>query len=302
MARVLLGMNCNFAANRYTEPEEWTRIVGEELGLRYVQYASDLLDPYLPDAIQKRVCAETRAACDRYGIQIYAAFGGHFAHQHYLGHPDDEIRAEGERWMKRLIAQAAMLGAKGTGTCFAIMSARDTADPQRREYITEQAVQAYRRLADYAAEVGLEYLMFEPTSVPREMACTISETSGLLERCANMAVPMRLCLDVGHGSVNSGDPADADPCAWIRTFGKVAPVIHIQQTDKECSRHWPFTSEYNAQGVIKPQDILKAIEDSGAEEVLLVFEVSHKAFYPDEDRVIDDLKESVEYWRQYVKE
>ena len=31
-----LGINCGFAINRYIEPEEWTRIVGIELGLKTI--------------------------------------------------------------------------------------------------------------------------------------------------------------------------------------------------------------------------------------------------------------------------
>ena len=40
-----LGINAAFAACRYPEPEIWLKIVGETLGLRYVQFFSDLIDP-----------------------------------------------------------------------------------------------------------------------------------------------------------------------------------------------------------------------------------------------------------------
>lgn len=300
MTRILLGIDCNFAANRYTEPEVWTEIVAQELGLRYVQYATDLLDPYLPLSIQERVCRQTLQACQKRGLIIYNTFGGNYARQHWLGHPDEEIRRESESWLRRLIHQTSLLGAEGTGTAFGIMSVKDSQDPQRREYLIEEMVQAYRRLAHYAREVGLQYLMFEPMSVPREMACTIKETRMLLSLLEDLEVPMKLCLDVGHGDVSSGNPADSDPCAWIREFGLLAPVIHIHQTDKEASRHWPFTEKYNRIGLIRPQEIVKAIKDSGAEEVLLALEVTHRAFYPDEYQVIQDLKESVDYWREFV--
>lgn len=300
VTRILLGVDCNFAANRYTEPEVWTEIVAKKLGLRYVQYATDLLDPYLPLSIQERVCRETLQACQKRGLTIYNTFGGNLARQHWLGHPDEEIRREAENWLKRLIYQASLLEAEGTGVCFGIMTVRYSEDPQRRQYLIEEMVQAYRRLAHYARREGLKYLMFEPMSVPREMACTIKETRMLLSLLENLEVPMKLCLDVGHGDVSSDDPADSDPYAWIREFGPLAPTIHIQQTDKEASRHWPFTEKYNRIGVIRPQEIVKAIGDSGAEEVLLALEVTHRAFYPDEYRVIKDLKESVDYWREFV--
>lgn len=303
MSRILLGINCNFATNRYTEPEVWTKIVGRELGLRYVQFASDLLDPYLPYPIQRRICKETLNCCQKHKITIHTTFGGHFAHQHYLGHPDNEVRREAEKWFRRLIVQTSLLGVPATGTCFAIMSVKDSQNLKRRKYITNEAIKAYARVASFAKKRGLTYLMFEPTSVSREMACTIEETRYLFERCnEEMDIPMRLCLDVGHGSVKSQNPSDADPYEWIRQLGSMTSVVHIQQTDKKTSRHWPFTKEYNKRGIIDPSRVVQAIRDSGSEEMLLVFEVSHKAFYPMEDRVIDDLKESVKYWREYVKE
>jgi len=302
MTKIHLGMNCNFAVNRFTEPEVWTEIVGKDLGLRYVQFVSDLIEPSLPSSIQEKICKNTVEACKKYGIDVYATFGGHLAHRHLLGHPNDDIAREGERWMRSLIDQASMLGARGTGTCFAIMTARDSVDHGRREYILGRAIEAYRRLSIHAKKRNLEYLMFEPTSVPRESACTIEETKNILKECVNMEVPMRLCLDVGHGFVNSGNPGDGDPYRWIREFGSRTAVIHIQQTDKQASQHWPFTGVYNRKGAIRGEKVIEAIEKSGANEVLCAFETNHKAFYPMEDRVIDDLRESVAYWRRYIQE
>ena len=38
------------------------------------------------------------------------------------------------------------------------------------------------------------------------------------------------------------------------------------------------------------------------DDVVLLLEISHRERYPAEGRVLSDLKESVEYWRQYVSE
>ena len=43
-----LGINTGFAVNRYAEPEEWIRIVGEELELKVVQFTADMLNVDLP--------------------------------------------------------------------------------------------------------------------------------------------------------------------------------------------------------------------------------------------------------------
>ena len=300
MTKILLGLNCNTLVNRYTEPLEWPRIVGEELSLRFVQFSTDLLDPYLPFAIQRRIIKETLEYCKRCDVTIKSSFGGHFSHQHYLGHPDKEVRREAERWYARAIWQAASLGAEGFGVCFAIMTVRDNADPRRRREILEDAIASYHRLALEAKKEGLKYLAFEAMSVERESVATIKEAQRLLDACSDMAVPMKICLDVGHRNPASGNPKDADPCAWIRALGRHAPVIHIQQTDETGSLHGPFTREANRSGIIRPGEIIRAINEYGADEVLLAFEITTKAFHPHEDRHLEYWKESVRYWRRFL--
>ena len=54
MTKLRLGINMEFATNRFPEPEAWSRIVGEELGLKYVQFVMDLLNPFLPKIVIDR--------------------------------------------------------------------------------------------------------------------------------------------------------------------------------------------------------------------------------------------------------
>lgn len=53
-------MNACFAVGRYPEPEVWLRIVGEELGLRYAQFFSDLIDPKVEEKVKRELCKQTR--------------------------------------------------------------------------------------------------------------------------------------------------------------------------------------------------------------------------------------------------
>lgn len=109
---------------------------------------------------------------------------------------------------------------------------------------------------------------------------------------------MRICLDVGHAP----HPDQRDPYPWIERLGAWSPVVHLQQTVLHKSHHWPFIPEYNAQGIIHPDEVLRALDASGAEEVFLAFEISHREHYDTDFRIIEDLKASVDYWRPYVKE
>ncbi len=298
MAHVRLGFNCNCFTNRYDEPREWTGLC-RELGVRSVMFNVDLIDPYWPWRLQRRLCDETAEACAANGVQIACSFGGHHGHQHYLGHPDPEVREEAESFFRRAIRQTAYLGGRSFGTCFAIQTVSSNGSPEARRRVMEDALGRYRRLAEHAAKAGLAALAYEMTSVPRETCATFEENDYVLSRGADMAVPLRICLDMGHRN-RAGLPEEADHLAWIRRYGRHCDVIDCQQTDLEASRHWPFTDENNRRGVIHPPEILQAIQDSGAGEVLLAFELRVPAFHPQEDGFRQAIADSVAYWRKWV--
>jgi len=300
MAKIKLGFNCNCFTNRYDEPSEWTRICAE-MGIKHVMFNIDLIDPYWSWEVQKRLCDETLDNCAKYGVTIAASFGGHHGHQHYMGHPEPDCRLEAEKFFRNAIRQTAYLGGKSFGTCFAIQTVRTNSDPVLRKEIMDDALEIYSRLAEYGKEVGLKALAYEMTSIPRETCATFEENEYVLEKCADFAIPMRICLDMGHRNL-AGLPEEADHLEWIRRFGSRCDVIDCQQTDLSASHHWPFTEEYNKKGIIKGDEIVKAIEDSGADEILLAFELRCSAYHPQEYTHLDILRESVKYWRKFVKE
>ena len=300
MAKIALGFNCDCFTNRYDEPEQWTRIC-RELGIGKVVFNIDLIDPNWLWDPQRRLCDRTLEACHCKGVRIVSSFGGHHGHRHYLGHPDPDCRREAEAFFRRAIRQSAYLGGKSFGTCFAILTVGCHEDPQLRSSILDDAIRAYHRLADYGAEQGLQALSYEATSVPRESCATFHENDMVLERCAEMTIPMRICLDMGH-RYRGGTPQEADHLAWIRRYGSRCDVIDCQQTDLEASRHWPFTEENNRRGIIRGEEVVRAIEESGAEEILLALELRVSAYYPQENGYLKSLRESVEYWRRWIAE
>jgi D-erythrulose 1-phosphate 3-epimerase len=298
--RAVLGFNCNCFTNRYDEPEQWTRLC-REMGVRAVMFNVDLVDPWWPWPVQRRLCDRTLEACAKNGVRIVASFGGHHGHQHYLGHFDPGARRAAEDFFRRAIRQSAYLGAKSFGTCFAILTQSTHADPDARRRALDEAIAAYHRLARYAAAAGLPALAYEATSVPRETCATFAENDHVLEACSDMAVPLRVCLDMGH-RWKGGTAEEADHLAWIRRYGSRCDVVDCQQTDLDGSRHWPFTAENNAKGIIRPAEVLRAVQESADGEVLLSFELRTAAYHPQEDGFLRDLGESVAYWRQWVKE
>lgn len=299
--RLTLGINTGFAINRYPEPDDWIRIVAEELGLDTVQFTADLLNPSLGEVVLARETERIRELCARHGVRITSTFTSQFTRVNHLLHPDAEIRRWWLAWFKRFFQLSADLGAEGAGSHFGILSCRDNADPAVRARRVGDGVAAWRELSHTAAALGMRYVMFEPMSVPRELGETIAATEDLLARCAEgFAVPMRLCLDVDHGDLQSPNPDDTDPHAWLRAFATRSPVIHIKQSLRDKGGHYPFTAAHNAQGKIVPGEIVATLAAAGVDACTLLLEISHRERWPADYTVVQDLKESVEHWRRVI--
>ena len=296
--KLKLGINCGFAINRYVEPEAWGGIVGE-LGLHSVQFVADLLNPFLPDDYIDSQIKRIRRSADCNNFTVDSIFTSAYTRVNHLCHPDEEARAIWQAWFRRLLEIGAKLGAKTGGSHFGILSFDTINDPEKRKRITEAGVKGWQTLSYYAKELGYDSLIFEPMSVPREFANTVAETKEILDMVnANCGVPMKVCLDIGHAP----HPDERDPYPWILALGKDSPVIHLQQTMLGKSMHWPFTPECNEQGYIKAEKVIACLEQSGCNEALLHFELSHREHWDTDDKVVNDHIASVEYWRQFVKE
>ncbi len=298
MAHYTLGMNLGFAINRFPEPPEWARIVAEDLGLRSVQLVADLLNPFWPEPVVEAEVARISEATARYGLRISSLMTSSLTRVGHFLHPYPEHRQAWFEWFQRLADLAARLGARAVGSHFGILSVRDVQDPARYRERVAEGVCRWRALSHYARDIGLDYVYFETMSTPREMAWTIAQARELYERANEGAgVPVRLCLDVGHAP----HPEERDPYRWLRELGRYAEIVHLQQTEPNHSRHWPFTPDYNALGIVEPAQVLEALSEGGAGDLDLAFEIAHREVWEQEPRVLDDLKASVEYWRPFLR-
>jgi hypothetical protein len=296
--KLKLGINCGFAINRYIEPEAWGKFVGE-LGLHSVQFVADLLNPFLPDDYIESQIKQIKESAKRNDFTIDSIFTSTYTRVNLLCHPDEEGRLIWFNWFKKLFDIGSRLGAKTGGAHFGTMSCDTINNPEKRKRITEAAFESWHKLSYHAKELGYEALIIEPMSIPREFANTVAETQAILDTVnADCGVPLKVNLDIGHAP----HPDERDPYPWLLALGKVSPVIHLQQTILGKSMHWPFTPEYNEQGHIKAEKVIACLEQSGCEEALLHFELSHREHWDTDGRVMDDHRASVEYWRKYVKE
>jgi len=294
-----LGTNLGFAINKYIEPEVWTKIVAEDLELKYVQFVADLLNPFLPEDYINKQIIRINDSTKNYGIIIESMFTSAFTRVNHLMNPDEEARKIWLAWFKSFLDMGAKFGAKNLGSHFGILTFDCYDDISKREFIIEEGVKGWQELSFYAKELGYECLIFEPMSVPREMGNTIGETKQLLNRVnAHCGVPMKVCLDLGHAP----HPDERDPYPWIEQLADVSPIIHLQQTVLHKSNHSPFTEACNKDGIIKGEKVMEAVKKAGCKDSFFAFEISHREHYDSEFKIISDLKESVKYWRQFIAE
>lgn len=293
-----LGTNLGFAINKYVEPHVWTKIVAEDMGMKYIQFVADLLNVFLPQDIVDEQVELINENTRKYGLEITSSFTSAYTRVNHFMHPDAKIRKVWLDWFKRFAQASRQMGALSTGSHFGILTFADYDNPARRDYLIGEAIRHWQELSFYCKELGMTHMIFEPMSIPREMANTVEDTIELLGRLNDgSGLPFKVCLDVGHAP----HPSDRDPYRWVRELGRMSPIIHIQQTEKDHSRHWPFTEEYNKVGIIHPEPLIAALEESGAEEAEIIFELSHREAWSTEFRIIEDHKASVDYWRPYVK-
>ncbi len=301
MTEIMLGINNGFATKRWPEPEEWCRIIKEDLGLNHVQFSFDLLDPRTNPTARSRAVKRIRKMTKEYDLDIHSTLGGLVIYSgNRLLHPDPIMRREATHFYEEAIVVTSELGAKGTGGPLGAFSMKDFRNAKRRQSLTEQLYGTLQYLAELVAREGQDFLLWEPSPLIQEFTPTIGKAKDFFTRANKCsAIPILFCLDCGHQCVMGVQGRDRDPYEWIKEFGSLSPVMHVQQTDGILDRHWPFTKEYNDKGLIRPDKIIKSIQESGAEKVVMFFEVVHPS-YETETKILGDLKESVNYWKSFM--
>jgi D-erythrulose 1-phosphate 3-epimerase len=299
MYRIHLGINTCFAVKRWPEPEQWVGIVKDELGLDCCQFSLDLVDPLLDEAVTLPYADAAREMAAARGVFIHSTFTGLAAYSwSQLLHPQQAMRGAAMRWYERAIDFSARLGAGGMGGHIGAFSVQDAANPERKQMLLHELEKRLAALSSHAAQRGLSHLLFENMAVEREWGHNIEEAQELMNIGMSGGVPLVLCFDVGHPcALHTGTVSD-DYLAWFAQPWPRLPIVHLQQTDHSGDHHWPFTRNYNAQGMVRAEDILRAIQPWLATgDVYLFLEPIHP-FEADDSMVLDELRESADYWRE----
>lgn len=299
MPRLHLGINTCFAVKRWPEPEQWLNIVKNELSLDCCQFSLDLVDPLLSESAVAGYAASVRALAAQEHILLHSTFTGLAAYSwSQLLHPLASMRLAALHWYERAIDFTARLGALGMGGHLGALSVQDAQDVGRRQMLIKELEHLVSQLSRYAAQRGLQFLLFENMAVEREYGHSIEEALSLTQLVFTNGVPLVLCFDVGHPcALHTGTDSD-DYKTWLAQPWPLTPVVHLQQTDRSGDHHWPFTTAYNSKGIVEAEPVLQAIQQwTGSEDVYLFLEPIHP-FEADDATVLRELRESVDYWKE----
>ncbi len=297
-----LAINTGFAVNRYTEPEEWIKIISLS-GCRYAQMTADLINPYLPDKVINNLISKINEASKEYNVKITSTFTGAFTRLNHLAHPDKNIQKYWIEWFKEFADISLAVGSNNMGSHFGILTSKDNNNIQLRQERLRENIENWHEIAKYAKKIGLEYISWEPMSISREQGET-QEKAKILQKEVNKnsPLPFKICLDVDHGDLSSLNPIDTDPYSWLENFALDSPLIHLKQSQIDKGGHYPFISKYNKTGKIIPVKVINALHKGGRFEADLILELSFREREPEDSSVIEVLKESVNYWREYIED
>lgn len=297
-----LSLNTNPLVNRFAEPEDLISSVAERLRIRDLQLTHEFINPSWPAAAIRALTRRMKIALDRTGVRVTSGMTGPYGRLNHFGHPEPNVRRYYVDWFKTFADIIGDLGGKSVGTQFAIFTYRDYDDPRRREALIQIAIDCWAEVAEHAKLAGLTYVFWEPMSIGREFGETIDACLTLQNRltAANMAVPMWMMADIDHGDVTSASSRDYDPYAWARAVPTVSPIIHIKQSLMDKGGHRPFTADFNARGRIQPEPLIAAFREGGGVDNEICLELSFKEREPNDRQVIDQIAESVAFWRPYI--
>lgn len=301
----ILSVNTGFFVNRYTDPAQWVHQVSEVIGLKNVQFTADLINPYLPDELIDKQITKTTKELSKYGVNVTSSFTGAFTRLNNLTHPEEAFRNYYENWFYRFVDISAALGSASIGSHFGILTQPNLEDKSANKFLTNDAISRWCRIADYAAKKGINKIFWEPMSISREYGETIEKAINLNDALNDSLkeksdIKFSMCLDVDHGDLESLNPDDIDPYAWLKKCGSNYDMVHLKQSYENKGGHWPFTTEHNLKGKIVPHKVLEAIRSTNPREVELVLELSFKERQPADRLAVKHVAESVEYWLKSI--
>jgi len=294
-----LSVNTGFAVNRIIDNKKFIEFVKNKLRIRYIQPTSDWLSLFMDKKYSYKNISNLNKLMNKYDIKVNSCFTGAFTRLNHLAHPDKDQQKHWINYFKHFIDLSLDLGANYVGSHLGILSYDD--NKKRNKILNNRVIKNWQILGEYAYKKKLKSLIWEPMSISREFGETINECKKIQfllnkKKYSNF----KLCLDVGHGDINSKDKKNYDPYYWLKSFVKESPVIHIKQVHKGSFGHLPFTKKNNLKGIVNAKKVINIIEKQGNYNTELAFELSFKERDPIDKNVKKDVISSVKHWKKHL--
>ena len=182
--------------------------------------------------------AAIRAGLATNGLQLAGICTGHLYQEDKMGlvDPDQEVC---RRTMARMKAIADFAGEFGPGTIVNIGRSRGKGDPRGRDVTLERMAAAFEELADYAAPLGVRWVLEPVTSMLCANIHTSQDGLAMVRRVARNN--FGLMLDVFHMNVE-----DDDIYASFREVGKLCWFVHLTDSN----RHYPGSAHLDFERIV----------------------------------------------------
>ena len=168
------------------------------------------------------------------------------------------------------------------------------------QLLKTRIIKNWHLIGEYAYKKKIKSLIWEPMSISREFGETLNECNQIHSLLNGKKYKFNLCLDVGHGDINSKNKSNYDPYKWLEKFSNESPVIHIKQVKKNNFAHLPFTKKDNKDGIIKPKKVLEILKKNNNSDTELAFELSFKERDPIDKNLKKNIFETVQYWKKFI--
>ena len=299
-----LSLNTNPLVNRFAEPDDLVDTIADGIGIRDVQLTHEFINPGWPAATIAKFTRLFQKALARTGVRVTSGMTGPYGRLNHFGHPDADVRRYYVDWFKIFADVWAELGAAVHRHAVRHLhpsglrrSATPPAAEADRDRLLERGRRARQgggsRLSHLGADVGRPRI--RPHASRAAARCRTSIDA------AEMAIPLKMMIDIDHGDVTSTNPADTDPYAWAENFAAQSPIIHIKQSSMNKGGHWPFTAAYNKDGRITPEKFLETLRRGGGSGNEICLELSFREREPIDRQVVAMIRESVDYWAPYIE-
>jgi len=297
-----LSVNTGFALNRFTEIQDFSNFCESYLKIKFVQPTSDWLNLNMPNSFSISRVNKINKIFSKYNLKVNSTFTGAYTRLNHLAHSDEAHQKYWINWFKNFINVSVDLGAVYVGSHLGILTYKDNHLKKRNSILINRVLKNWSIIAEYASKKKIKALIWEPMSIAREFGDTINECKNIQKELNKKTkTKFKICLDLGHGNVNSKNKINFDPYSWLNEFSEESPVIHIKQVIKNNFSHLPFTKKNNFNGIIKPTKVLKILKEKKNNDAELSLELSFKERDPIDKNLKKDVKESVNYWKKYLR-